>query len=423
MLTLEENELLTRTGPGSPMGDLLRRFWLPFLLPEELPAPDCPPVRVRLMGEELVAFRDTSGRIGLLDSHCPHRLASLFFGRNEENGLRCVYHGWKYDVEGRCVDMPSEPPESSFKEKIRTTAYPVRERGGLIWAYLGPRDLMPEMPELEWARVPESHRLVSKRLQECNFAQAVEGGIDSSHVSFLHSRLRSDEPDNLDSSGMIRVEYMANDRSPRFFVRETDYGLLIAARRNAEATSYYWRLTQFLMPFYTMIPGTPGYPIGGHAWVPIDDERCWNFSVTWRHDRPLSEEELSYQNSGLGIHAYVEPGSYRPLRNKENDYLIDREKQRTRTYTGIEGIGEQDMAVQESSGTIADRSREHLGSSDAAIIAMRRRLTGAAIALREGTEPPEASQPDAYKVRSAAVVLDRNVDFAEGARQETRSIP
>ena len=423
MLTQEENELLSQTGPGTPMGELLRRFWLPFLLAEELPEPDCTPVRVRLMGEDLVAFRDTGGRLGLLDAYCPHRQAGLFFGRNEEHGLRCIYHGWKYDVEGRCVDMPNEPPESSFKEKIRTTAYPVRERGSLIWAYLGPREQMPERPELEWARVPNSHRVVSKRLQEANFAQGVEGGIDSSHVSFLHSLLRSDEPDVLDSSGVIRSVYMKQDRSPRFFVKDTEYGLLIGARRDAEEDSYYWRITQFLMPFYTMIPGTPGYPTGGHAWVPIDDEHCWTFSMTWRHDRPLNEEELAYLRSGLGIHPEVEPGTYRPTHNKANNYLIDRQEQRTRTFSGIRGIGEQDMAVQESPGPIVDRAREHLGTTDTAIIAMRRRLMRAAIALREGVDPPEAHSPQAYKVRSAAVVIKRDVEFAEGAKQEIRSIP
>ena len=420
MLTLEENKLLTRTGPGTPMGDLLRRFWLPFLLAEELPRPDCPPVRVRLLGEDLVAFRDTGGRVGLLEAHCPHRRTNLFFGRNENDGLRCVYHGWKFDVHGRCVDMPSEPAESNFRDKVRANAYLARERGGLLWAYMGPQDLMPGMPELEWARVPDSHRVVSKRLQESNFVQAVEGGIDSSHVSFLHSRLQTDEPDAL--AGVVRTEYMTRDRSPRFFVKDTSYGLLIAARRNAEEDSYYWRLTQYLMPFYTMIPGTPGFPIGGHAWVPIDDERCWNFSVTWRHDRPLSQEELTFQRSGLGIHAEVDQ-TYRPIRNQSNDYLIDREEQRTRTFTGIRGIGEQDMAVQESSGTILDRSQEHLGSSDAAVIAMRRRLTSAAIALREGAEPPEVHNPDAYKVRSASIVLDQRQDFAEGASDALLSIP
>src|SRR5712692_2506385 len=169
MLTREENELVTRVGPGTPMGQALRCYWLPALLAEEISAPDCPPVRVRLLGEDLVAFRDTEGPGGLLGAHCPHRGASLFFGRNEECGLRCVYHGWKYDVAGRCVDMPSEPEESTFKDRVQITAYPCAERGGVIWTYMGPPDRQPALPELEWALLPERQRYVSKRLQECNW--------------------------------------------------------------------------------------------------------------------------------------------------------------------------------------------------------------------------------------------------------------
>src|SRR5437867_4202726 len=194
MLGPEDNALLTQSGPGTPMGGLMRRYWVPFLLSSELPEPDCSPVRVTLLGERLVAYRDTDGRVGLLDVHCAHRGASLFFGRNEESGLRCVYHGWKYDLEGRCIDMPNEAPESnpstplrtSFKEKIHLKAYPCRERGGMVWTYMGPRELMPGLPELEWAVVPEGQSFASKRLQECNWLQAMEGGIDSSHISFLH---------------------------------------------------------------------------------------------------------------------------------------------------------------------------------------------------------------------------------------------
>ena len=215
MLSLKDNETLTKTGPGTPIGKLLRRFWTPALLATELPKPDCPPVKVKLMGEALVAFRDTNGRIGLIDQFCAHRKANLFFGRNEECGLRCVYHGWKYDVEGNCVDMPSEPPESRFKEKIRLKSYPCQEWGGIIWTYMGPRELRPELPQLEWARLPDSHRCFQKRLQDCNWAQALEGDIDSAHIAFLHF-------------GQTPSERVANtaaeyrDVSPRFFVDKTD---------------------------------------------------------------------------------------------------------------------------------------------------------------------------------------------------------
>ena len=422
MLSTIDNELLTRTDKGTLMGEYLRRYWHPIMLAEEVPEPDSPPKRVRILGEELVGYRDTNGDVGLLDNYCPHRRASMFFGRNEECGLRCVYHGWKFDKDGNCVDMPSEPPESNFKTKVHITAYPVKEYGGLIWAYLGPVDKIPELPQLEWARVPADQRILSKRLQQSNFMQAVEGGIDSSHVSFLHTILNQENQDDLAASGVTLQEFMMADKSPRFFVNETAPGLLIAARRNAGDADYYWRITQFLLPYFTMIPGTPGYPIGGHAWVPIDNETCYNYSVTWHPSRPFTKPELEFHLSGVGIHAEVDE-TFRPIRNKTNDYAIDRVAQRSKTFTGILGIGEQDMAVQESMGSIIDRSREHLGSSDAAVIAMRQRILREARNLKEGIEPFAPSSSSAYKVRSAAVVLARDIPFQKGASEELQSIP
>src|SRR5689334_15961093 len=200
MLSREDNELVTRVGPGTPMGSLMREYWLPAMLSSEVPAPDSDPVRVMLLGEKLIAFRDTNGKIGLIQNHCPHRGASLFFGRNEESGLRCVYHGWKFAADGTCVDMPNEPAESDFKHKVRATAYPCKERGGIIWAYMGPPERQPELPDLEWAIVPEDQRYISKRLQETNYAQAMEGGIDSSHVSFLHNDNTRGRRPNSDSN-------------------------------------------------------------------------------------------------------------------------------------------------------------------------------------------------------------------------------
>jgi phthalate 4,5-dioxygenase oxygenase subunit len=413
MLSREENELLTRTGPGTPMGALLRRYWIPALLTEELPAPDRPPVRVKLLGEPLVAFRDTDGRVGLLGEHCSHRGASLFFGRNEACGLRCVYHGWKYDVDGRCVDMPSEPEDSTFEHKIRTKAYPCEERGGIVWTYMGPPDRTPALPALEWALLPDSHRYVSKRLQECNYLQAMEGGIDSSHISFLHRNLNPQEGRLPNSRGQ---DYVRRDTRPKFEVVDVAFGLLIAARRTVDEEHYYWRITPWLMPWYTMIPPFGDNPIGGHAWVPIDDEHCWAYSMDWHPARPLTDEELANWRAGGGIHARLIPGTYRPVANKDNDYLIDREAQRTRSLTGIQGIAMQDAAVQESQGPVYDRTTEHLGTSDAAIIAARRRLLKALRDLAEGREPPgldAASQ----RVRSASLVLPKDVPFHEGAKE------
>jgi len=412
MLTREENELLTRTGPGTPMGALLRRYWIPALLAEELTEPDCPPRRVTLLGERLVAFRDTRGEIGLLAEACAHRGASLFFGRNEEYGLRCVYHGWKYDVHGTCVDMPSEPAESTFKDRVHQAAYPCRERGGIVWAYMGPPEQMPGLPELEWALVPPSQCFASRRLQECNYLQSMEGGIDSSHISFLHRGLAPQADLRASSQGH---DFIRRDRHPKFQIAEVDYGLLIGARRTVDEDHYYWRITQWLMPWYTMIPPFGDNPIGGHAWVPADDESCWAWSVDWHPTRSLTAAELEHMRSGGGIHSALIPGTFRPQANRDNDYLLDRQAQRTESMTGILGISAQDAAVQESMGPIFDRSREHLGTSDTAIIAARRCLLSAASGLREGREPAGLA-PTSQRVRPASLVLPKDVPFQEGAR-------
>ncbi|HEY7066826.1 MAG TPA: Rieske 2Fe-2S domain-containing protein [Chloroflexota bacterium] len=416
MLSREENELLTQVGPGTPMGALMRCYWLPALLAEELPEPDCRPVRVRLLGEDLVAFRDSEGCVGLIGAHCPHRGASLYFGRNEECGLRCVYHGWKFDVTGQCVDMPSEPPESSFKQKLRATAYPCAERGGMIWAYLGPAERTPEMPRLEWMLVPPEYRYVHKRFQACNYLQNVEGEVDSSHVSFLHRRLAPDG--QLAPGSGQNLLARATDGAPVFMVQETDYGLAIGARRNWEGDQYYWRVTQFLMPTYTMIPSEAGAPISFTAAVPVDDTRTAGYTVSWRPDRPLTEEDVARIESWTGIYSEVDPRTYEPLATRANDYRLDRDKQRRESFTGITGIRDQDLAVQEDQfgGPIADRPREHLGASDTAVIAMRQRLLRTVRALQQGQGPREARDGDAYLIRSSALLLPRSAPFEEAAR-------
>ena len=341
MLSKEENEFACRVGPGTPMGELFRRFWLPAMLPDELPRPDCPPVRLRLLGEDLVAFRDTHNQVGMLNAHCPHRGASLFFGRNEENGLRCVYHGWKYDVTGACVDMPSEPAESNFKHKIRIAAYPTREYGGVIWVYMGPHDRVPELPELEWARVPDSHRSVSKWYQETNYLQGYEGDIDSSHASFLHTHL---DPSASPGDNTIRADLKAMDRAPTHVVSDTDYGFRYAARRRIGDDLYNWRVTQALLPTYSLI-GFLQFPAGGRAWIPIDDERTMTFYFSYHPERPLTEQDLAARRSGRAFPPELIPGTFHPKRNKANDYLMDRELQRTLTYTGIWGVNDQDRST------------------------------------------------------------------------------
>src|SRR2546425_2200063 len=414
----EENELLTRTGPGTPMGELFRRYWVPALLADEVPSADCPPVRVRLLSENLVAFRDTNDRIAFVDEHCPHRGASLFFGRNEESGLRCVFHGWKFNVDGNCVDMPSEPPESRFKEKIHLKSYPARELGGMIWTYMGPAEQMPGMPELEWARVTDNHRYVSRRLQECNYLQSMEGGLDSSHVSFLHR-----DASHVSAKGAGSVlrgkgkgrELIQGDTSPKFDVKETDYGLLIGARRNADDDNYYWRISQWLMPWYTSIPPYGEAPLRGHAWVPVDDERCWVYNFSWHPARLLTRDEISEMRAG-GFHFEMTRGANRPVQNKENDYLIDRDLQKSGiSFTGIKGLAVQDLALQESMGLIYDRTKEHLGTSDMAVLSARRRLIKAAQELERGIAPP-GLDPVSHRVRAASLLLPNGIPFQEGAK-------
>jgi phenylpropionate dioxygenase-like ring-hydroxylating dioxygenase large terminal subunit len=399
------------------MGRLMRRFWIPALLSEELPENDGAPVRVRLLGEDLVAYRNTTGAVGLVAENCPHRGASLFFGRNEEAGLRCVYHGWKFDTSGACVDMPNEPPESNFKHKVNVSAYPTRERGGAVWAYLGPKELEPELPDLEWSLVPDSHRYIGKNYQENNWAQAVEGGIDSSHSSFLHRWLDPEARAKVTQpwlkTAAAEGRFKAQDTSPRFMLKPTDFGLLIAALRTVPDHGFFWRMTPLYLPFYTTIPThlEPGQPYAGHAWVPIDDEHCWTYTVTWHPERPLTNEEVEWWMWQKGV-ADNGPG-YKPTRNKGNDYLIDREMQRTVTFTGITSSGTEDRAVQETMGPIYDRTKEHLGTSDTAIIGFRRLLLQLARALQEGKEPYAAFHGDAYRVRSASVMVGHNASYDE----------
>ncbi len=406
----EQNELLTRTGPGTPTGNLLRRYWIPALLADEVPEPDCPPVRVKLLSERLLAFRDTQGKVGIIDEFCAHRGVSLWFGRNEENGLRCPYHGWKYDVGGQCVEIPSEPVESGFCKKIRLKSYPCVELGDVIWAYMGPTELKPPLPAFEWARVPHAHRFVTKRTQDCNYLQAMEGGIDSAHVSFLHRHeLRSD------SLHVGKGAELTRETDARFEVVETKGGMVIGVRRPAPNGQLYWRITQWIMPFHSMIPPYGDNALNGHAWVPIDDESCMAWCFTHHPTRTLTPHELELMRNGGGIHVKLIPGSFRPMVNKDNDYMIDRDAQRAnKTYCGVVGIAMQDAAIQESMGPIQDRSKENLVSTDNGVIMARIRLRKAALAAEQGCEP-DGLDPATHAVRSASIVLPQDASFIEAA--------
>ncbi|MEP7207222.1 MAG: Rieske 2Fe-2S domain-containing protein [Casimicrobiaceae bacterium] len=414
MLKREQNDLLTQTGPGTPMGELFRRYWLPALLSSELPERDGPPVRVKLLSERLIAFRDSDGKLGLVDEFCAHRGVSLWFGRNEEGGIRCPYHGWKYGVDGQCVEVPSEPAESGFCQKIKLAAYPLIERGGVIWAYMGPKDDMPPPPEYEFATVPDNQTYMSKRVQECNWLQAMEGGIDSSHVSFLHRGALNVDPLFKGAKGN---QYNLGDSAPKFEVVESEGGLLIGARRNAEEGHYYWRITQWVMPFFTVIPPRADHPIHGHFWVPIDDENCWSWSYDYHPTRALTESEVKAMDDGYGVHVKFVPGTFRPLQNKDNDYLIDRKAQKEgRTFSGVEGFAMQDASVQESMGPIQDRTRENLVSTDNGIIMARHKMIKAAQALAKSGKLPVGREPAHHRVRSASVILPPDVPFKDAAK-------
>jgi phthalate 4,5-dioxygenase oxygenase subunit len=411
MLTVAENELLTRTDPGTAMGETMRRYWIPALLAWEIPEPDCPPVRVQLLGEKLVAFRDTAGRIGLLEEFCPHRRVSLWLGRNEECGLRCVYHGWKFDVDGNCVDQMNEP--NQFKEKIRITSYPAVELGGVIWAYMGPAELQPPLPQFEWTQVPESHCVVTKVWQECNWLQALEGGIDTSHAPILHRTLRADAK----MPGINVTSPFVRGKAPHLVVETTDYGYRYFGVRSLGDEGVHIRSYHFVLPFHQVRPssfsqGQTG--VAGHMWVPIDDENCmvWNWYYALPDEAPLNEEDRLLRSSGNGPQDVDFANEFRSRHNKKNNYQIDRQAQKTETFTGITGINVQDRAVQESMGPIVDRSKEHLGPADRAIIVARQQLLHALKANQEGGTPLGLA-PTYYTIRAPERVLSNDVDWHE----------
>ena len=420
MLRQEQNETLSRTGPGTPMGEAFRRFWVPALLSEELPAPDCAPVRVRLLGEDLVAFRDSDGKVGLVDEACPHRRASLFFGRNEECGLRCTYHGWKFDVSGQCVDMPNEPADTQFKEKVAITAYPTVEQGGAVWAYLGPAEAQPPVPAMEWSLLPEENRFLAKIEVDCNYAQAMEGDIDSSHTAFLHGRVGTDALDN-GSARLLWKEQLRRfsflDKAPKFFLVDTDYGFMAGARRYGGDEHYYWRITQWLFPAFSIIPREAGSVLQCNMRIPMDDHRHMFYRVQYRPQQPLSAEEIYEYKFGGNIFPAMVPGTYRPVQTMENDFLIDRSVQRSGTFSGIKGIPTQDQSVTVSMGPIVDRSRERLATSDAAIIHARRLLLKQAEEVQKNGRLTVSGGGESYFVRGVGLLVDRNTPFDVGAAE------
>lgn len=417
------------------MGDLLRQYWIPVFQSSALPAADGAPMRVRLLGENLVAFRNTEGKIGLLDHVCPHRCASLFFGRNEENGLRCLYHGWKFDIAGRCLDVPNEPPGSKLKDQVRITAYPCLERNGTVWAYLGPdRENPPPLPALGWNLAEPKRRAILNYQRACNWLQAMEGDFDSSHLSFLHLAFDPKLQGTADHRG-AGIDYYRNlarmDKQPLLDVRDTDVGVMYGARRGAEEGKFYWRVTQFLLPFHTSVPSFKGRN-RGKVWVPLDDEHTMVWEVFWSTARDLSEEERTGWKDRVPPSGFLPDtddwlGRGRFAANASNDFLMDRERQKKINYSGFENVTPiQDAAMQESMGPVCDRTREHLGASDAAIVNMRRRLMNAARELaRDGKVPPGVRQPALFHKHGDQMLLTEQDSWVEHylAKMETEYAP
>ena len=424
MLSQEDNALITNTDRGTPMGELFRRFWLPVMLAEELPTPDCQPVRVKILNEDLIAFRGTDGRVGLVDAYCPHRGAPLFFGRNEEDGLRCVYHGWKFDVDGNCVDLPSAPEGETYREKIEIISYPCVEAGDLIWTYMGPSEKQPPFPAFDWLNLPQANRYVRKFKLECNYLQAMEGDYDPSHGRFLHSTL-SDAmvPNPLNPNALTqRINQVApagrnpeDDRFPRFVgnrrvlqkpiarLEDTDSGVISVAA--VEESPGQWlanlQVTLMLPIFCTAGIGGPNTYFSNMR-VPIDNESLMFYRLRWSFE-PIPEAELNEYRTGGYYYPELVPGTFITQDNVHNDYNVDREKQRSYNYTGIRTFPLQDIAMMENQwGPIADRTREHLTSWDYQIIHVRQRLLKVAKALAQGTEPSEPWHPEAYCYRREA---------------------
>lgn len=387
MLTHEENELLCRVEGDAPMGQLMRRHWTPVCLIEEVSEPDGAPVKARVFGEDLVVFRDTEGRVGVMDEYCPHRRASLVYGRNEDCGLRCLYHGWKFDVMGNVIEMVSEPASSCMTDKVKHKAYPTHEWGGMVWAYMGPQDAVPEFVAPAWAPTADTRVSIAKALLPCNWAQILEGAIDSAHSSSLHS---SDfVPARVGGAEATSKNWLrpSTDKAPRLQVERTGYGFRYAALRRpiVNATTHdYVRSTVFVAPATVLIPPNNLYNVANIN-VPMDDTNTAFYFIAWgdAETTPETETWRKFLRQQVGVDL---DERYRPLRNHENRFWQDRAAMAAGNFTGIAGFPNQDIAMWVTMGPIANRSDERLGASDLAIVEFRRRMLDAIADFRQGSD-------------------------------------
>jgi phthalate 4,5-dioxygenase len=413
MLTAAENAFITSTVPGTPTGELVRRFWVPFGLASEAPESDGAPVRVRLMSENLVLFRDTSGRLGLLQENCPHRGTSLFYGVNDDGGLRCCYHGWKFDVEGQCTDMPSDAPGSTYKDRVRARAYPVITSAGALWTYMGPEERRPQEPDFVFSHLSDDHVVTFRFDTFCNYVQSMEGDIDTTHISTLHLNYKDEEPidDGTDRPGYPSPAFgryiRASRKYARVEVQDTDYGLRLIAVRSTPKGNQFVRINCLVLPFSVFIAsaGTGGTMFTS---IPVDDGQCLRLGFTFRTDRPFTNEE---RNEIRYSRNHFEADGKTRLMRADNDYLIDRLAQKAITPSGILPTREQDAAATESMGRIMDRTEEHLYHADAAIIRYRQMMMAAARNLQEGQEPASLDGSVRFdKIRSEEIIVGPNDD-------------
>ena len=413
MLTAEENDLLCRVEGDAPMGQLMRRHWIPACLSEEVAEPDGAPVKVRLLGEDLVVFRDSDGRLGVLDEYCPHRRVSLAYGRNEECGLRCLYHGWKMDVEGNVLEMASEPAQSGFVEKVKTKAYPAREAGGFVWTFMGPANEMPEFEPPAFAPTPQTRVSIVKIHVACNWAQVLEGQIDSAHSSSLHS---SDmKPAKVDAAKATETHWLrpSTDKAPRLQVERTSYGFHYAAIRrpivNAQ-THDYIRKTVYIAPFTALIPPNNEYNVAT-VLSPTDDTHTAFHFIAWSESGGIGQDawrKFNVAEPGVDLDA-----GFNNLRTRANNYRQDREAMKDGDFTGIRGIPNQDIAMWETMGPIADRTREKLGASDLAVVEFRRIMIEAARAMAHGGPAIGTTTPHVAhaNIRSFEGVVPKSEDW------------
>ena len=414
MMTHEENDLLCRVEGDAPMGQIMRRHWMPACLIEEVAEPDCAPLKIRLLGEDLVVFRDSDGKLGIIDEYCPHRRVSLVFGRNEECGLRCLYHGWKMDVDGNVVEMTSEPPESGFAEKVKVKAYPAREWGGFVWTYMGPAGTTPEFEPPAFAPTEGTRVSIVKIHVGCNWAQILEGQIDSAHSSSLHS---SDmKPAKVDSAKAVETHWLrpSTDKAPRLQVERTSFGFHYAAIRrpivNAN-THDYVRVTVYVAPFTALIPPNNEYKVATLL-APADDHNTVFHFIAWREDGGGIDQK-AWRKFNVAQPGIDLDRSFNNLRTRANNYGQDRNAMRLGDFTGIRGIPNQDIAMWETMGPIADRTREKLGASDLAVVEFRRLMVDAARQMRDqgiaiGRTDPHIAHT---QIRSFEGVVPKSTDW------------